>query len=88
MEKEYYMRLDKELLAELLAERDKEENTDFPLNLKTGKLCKGWEDCTNPQMDCLNCPLRYPNGPRQWVTDYTEPVKTKFTSSQTNNLNV
>ena len=23
-----------------------------------GMVCRSWDDCTNPHMDCVNCPLR------------------------------
>ena len=29
-----------------------------------GRHCKTWEDCTNPQYDCIDCPLRIGGGGR------------------------
>lgn len=31
----------------------------FSLN---NQRCRTWKDCTNPQYDCINCPLRYNGG--------------------------
>ena len=31
-----------------------------------GHHCKTWKDCTNPQYDCINCPLRIGGG--GWTT--------------------
>ena len=65
--KEDYMRLSKERLAELLVERDHEFDdikittpTPDPMPIKpSGWGCDGIV-CNNPNMDCINCPRRYP----------------------------
>lgn len=59
--KEDYMRLPKERLAELLAEMD--NNPGEPIQIPTMPItpsiwgCDGIH-CTNPHMDCINCPRR------------------------------
>ena len=72
--KEDYMRLPKERLAELLVERDTNEgpilsHRVFPFadpgSYKTP--CYAPDGiCTNPQMDCINCPRK---GGGVWVTN-------------------
>ena len=63
--KQDYMRLSKERLAELLVERDKEDviNPILPVMPTTpsGWGCDGIH-CTNPQMDCINCPRKTSGG--------------------------
>ena len=65
--KEDYMRLPKERLAELLVERDNESEEIPPITFPTIPVkrsdipCDGTH-CTNPQMDCINCPRRYYSG--------------------------
>lgn len=34
------------------------------------RVCRTWKDCTNPQMDCINCPLRYNGGDSSFNTTY------------------
>jgi hypothetical protein len=53
-----YMRLPKERLAELLAERDARQNmTPAPSTIPTYvQDCFGGGPCTNPFRDCINCP--------------------------------
>ena len=63
--KEDYMRLPKERLAELLVEMDNEKvdpivvpsTPSIPImpTQPSGWGCDGVH-CTNPQMDCINCP--------------------------------
>ena len=58
--KEDYMRLPKERLAELLVEMDShpiQDMREIPVmpTPKTKWGCDG-TICTNPQMDCINCP--------------------------------
>ena len=58
--KEDYMRLSKERLAELLVERDEKEFMppiwpDKPPQFPPCYTPEGI--CTNPQMDCINCPM-------------------------------
>ena len=53
MTKEDYMKLPKERLAELLAEKDNVPMY-IPYNPPT-LLCNG-SVCTNPFHDCINCP--------------------------------
>lgn len=61
--KEDYMRLRKERLAELLVERDNESKIEYVPSIPvmpatpSGWGCDGIH-CTNPQMDCINCPKR------------------------------
>ena len=65
LKKEDYMRLPKERLAELLVEMDNHpiEPIQFPVMPTTPS---GWGrdgiHCTNPQMDCINCPRRTTGG--------------------------
>lgn len=62
--KEDYLKLDIERLAELNVEKDKllyKQNTPYvpyvPYEIKTSPLCYEKDGvCTNPQMDCINCP--------------------------------
>lgn len=57
--KQDYMRLPKERLAELLVERDNEILTPITLPTIPSNPSLFWCDgihCTNPQMDCINCP--------------------------------
>lgn len=65
LKKEDYMRLSKERLAELLVEMDSHpiEPIRIPVMPTTpsGWLCDGIH-CTNPQMDCINCPRRTTGG--------------------------
>ena len=74
MTKEDYMKLTKQRLAELLAERDIEkqmsdtlkqrgETSNFPFPALNGVPCfapGGY--CTNPHHDCINCPGKQDNG--------------------------
>ena len=68
MKKEDYMRLPKERLAELLEERDNEPKyiptSNFqPLVQGYHPLCyEPGGTCTNPQMDCVNCPRKFTTG--------------------------
>lgn len=59
--KQDYMRLSKERLAELLVEMDSHpiEPIQIPVMPTTpsGWMCDGIH-CTNPQMDCINCPRK------------------------------
>lgn len=63
--KEDYMRLPKERLAELLVEMDSHpiEPIQIPAIPVTtsGWRCDGIH-CTNPQMDCINCPRKTTGG--------------------------
>lgn len=60
-----YMRLSKERLAELLVEMDSHpiEPIQIPVMPTTpsGWGCDG-TICTNPQMDCINCPRKTTGG--------------------------
>ena len=60
MTKEDYMQLSKERLAELLAERDSAENVlrNIPLQTWQNPCADPNYPCTNPQMDCINCPRK------------------------------
>ena len=56
MTKEDYMKLSKERLAELLAERDKYLHpNNLPFNPRP--LCGFIEYCNNPFRDCIGCPI-------------------------------
>lgn len=65
MKKEDYMKLSKERLAELLAERD--AMPPSPVRIEpiviggTGTVpCYAPDGiCTNPQMDCIDCPKKH-----------------------------
>lgn len=61
----YLEHFTKEELAKMLAIRDVGGFNDneipsfpYPGNKILNKQCKSWKDCTNPQYDCINCPLR------------------------------
>lgn len=60
MKKEDYMKLSKERLAELLAERDNEPMFipyPMPTPIISQPPCYAPDGiCTNPQRDCINCP--------------------------------
>ena len=73
MTKEDYMKLSKERLAELLAERDREPAVTMPY---TPDLRCYEPDglCMNPQMDCVNCPRRYVGG-AHWTTTTNHTTK-------------
>lgn len=64
MTKKDYMCLPKERLAELLVERDNAPSFIPYLSLYQSRpLC--WEPggtCTNPHMDCINCPRKTTGG--------------------------
>ena len=73
MTKEDYMKLDKERLAELLAQKDLED--DFGRGIYRGWVpttpvvvnpinldCFHGGPCTNPHHDCINCPRQYTGG--------------------------
>ena len=73
MTKEDYMKLDKERLAELLAQKDLED--DFGRGIYRGLVpttpvvvnpinldCFHGGPCTNPHHDCINCPRQYTGG--------------------------
>ena len=72
MKKEDYMKLSKERLAELLEERDNEPKytPSFP-PIQVAPYqppCYAPDGiCTNPQMDCINCPRLGVTG-GQWTT--------------------
>ena len=59
--KQDYMRLPKERLAELLVEIESQkielQKIELPLSPSSVWGCDGIH-CTNPQMDCINCPRR------------------------------
>ena len=58
--KKDYMRLPKERLAELLVEMDSHPIEPIQIPEKPNNIM-GWCDgthCTNPHMDCINCPRR------------------------------
>lgn len=59
-----YMKHSKKELARMLANRDlldlSRPVTPYVASWPTH--CRSWEDCTNPQFDCINCPLRNRGG--------------------------
>lgn len=61
--KQDYMRLSKERLAELLAERDAQQPIQIPTmpQQPSGLVCDGTH-CINPFHDCINCPTRFSTG--------------------------
>ena len=65
LKKEDYMRLPKERLAELLVEMDSHpiEPIQIPVmqTRPSGGMCDEIH-CTNPQMDCINCPRKTTGG--------------------------
>lgn len=57
MTKEDYMKLPKERLAELLAERDTDIIRFVPIRIESWHpSCYEGGPCTNPFHDCINCP--------------------------------
>jgi hypothetical protein len=67
MRKDDYMKLSKARLAELLAERDARDalmrGISQPIQIPPYEpSCFHGGPCTNPQMDCINCPRRGYNG--------------------------
>ena len=61
MNKNDYMRLSKERLAELLEERDNAAKQGRVVYIPQENLIPCYAPngiCTNPQMDCINCPKR------------------------------
>jgi hypothetical protein len=73
--KEDYMKLDKERLAELLVEKDREEREksfQIPFVPKEQGTCPYGGNCTNPFHDCINCPgVLLPEGYRIKTTTGT-----------------
>ena len=66
MTKEDYMKLSKERLAELLAERD--SKPVIPISIGTyHPSCYEGGPCTNPFHDCINCPHQSSGG--TWTTN-------------------
>lgn len=59
MKKEDYMKLSKERLAELLAERDAYPSGNIPLINDPRPLCGYGGYCTNKFRDCVGCPGIY-----------------------------
>lgn len=48
----------------------------FPNPDYGGHHCKTWKDCTNPQYDCINCPLRIGGG--GWTTNGKDFIISTF----------
>lgn len=61
MTKEDYMKLPKEILAELLAAREKQVPVEINKPDTFGS-CPYGERCTNPFHDCIGCPGNYGTG--------------------------
>ena len=73
MTKEDYMKLSKERLAELLAERD--SHPVIPTIIGNSHLsCFEGGPCTNPFHDCINCPRQGSTG--GWSTFITNTITT------------
>lgn len=56
-----YMKLTKKQLAEMLVNcNDMLDRLSGwpPQQQKPQEPCSSWANCSNPQMDCINCPLR------------------------------
>lgn len=88
MNKEDYMKLSKERLAELLAERDLErpqrDNTYPPLVIPMTYEPPCYAPngiCTNPQHDCINCPKLWGGGYNGYW--YTTTTTTKLSEQGT-----
>ena len=65
MTKEDYMKLSKERLAELLANRDSLIDKLFMIDNNTPYAippCYSGGPCTNPHYDCINCPRKFNSG--------------------------
>lgn len=78
--KEDYMKLDKERLAELLVEKDREEREkpfQIPFVPKEQGTCPYGGNCTNPFHDCVNCPGVFP----EWCKINTTTGATLSTSA-------
>jgi len=78
MKKEDYMKLSKERLAELLEERDNQQNvqpTYVPTVIQTNPYefpCWNKDGvCTNPHRDCINCPKTHFTDMQQFYTTCT-----------------
>ena len=74
MTKEDYMKLPKERLAELLVEMEKsllpviQMPPQTIIHQEARPLCyEPGGTCTNPQMDCINCPRKNTGG--TWTTN-------------------
>lgn len=56
-------------INEMLKEEEKQWKTFTPNIIESqpfsGMACRTWDDCTNPHMDCTNCPLR--NRPNKYT---------------------
>lgn len=75
MKKQDYMKLSKERLAELLEERDNQQNvqpTYVPTIIQTNPYeLPCWDKngvCTNPFRDCINCPRTHFADMQQFYT--------------------
>jgi hypothetical protein len=60
--KEDYMKLPKERLAELLAERENYQPSVIPVIQNQLPCCTPGGVCTNPFHDCINCPKPWGDG--------------------------
>ena len=95
---EDYMWLPKERLAELLVERDEEDEKnkyvpcpwttpyvpDYPWVTYEDKTgpCFDGGPCNNPFHDCVNCPGRWNTG-GQWTTNTTTDIKSNMERPET-----
>lgn len=70
MTKDDYMKLSKERLAELLAERDVQRTLVMPINYYEPP-CFNNGPCTNPFHDCINCPRQFSGGTYTTTTNGT-----------------
>lgn len=62
MNKKDYMRLPKERLAELLAERNLRDNISNPNTTPSLGCYSPDGTCMNPFHDCINCPRQWGSG--------------------------
>jgi len=83
MKKEDYMKLSKERLAELLEERDNQQNVQPTYVPTIPYELPCWHKdgvCTNPYRDCINCPKKN-------FTDMQQFYKTCITCTSKMHLN-
>ena len=50
-----YNKLTKKQLVDMLVARDEMFEREIQM---TDHGCKSWDDCINPNYDCINCPVR------------------------------
>lgn len=96
MTKEDYMKLSKERLAELLAERDSYSPFVMPnqdikqlVSIPSNPMQCWFPDgtCMNPFRDCINCPRPYSNGNKIYTSTTTsiKPNEVMYDGNPINN---